>query len=50
MQYFVTIVRDMYFGKEMFGMIIESEEIAKSQKAIFELAWRGAEEFNISQK
>jgi len=31
------------YGKEMFGMIIESEEIAKSQKAIFELAWLGAE-------
>ena len=33
------------YGKEMFGMIIESEEIAKSQKAIFELAWKGAESF-----
>lgn len=31
------------YGTEMFGMIIESEEIARSQKAIFELAWRGAE-------
>lgn len=31
------------YGKEMFGMIIESEEIARSQKAIFELAWKGAE-------
>ncbi len=31
------------YGNEMFGMIIESNEIAKSQKAIFELAWRGAE-------
>jgi hypothetical protein len=31
------------YGKEMFGMIIESEEIAKAQKAIFELAWRGAD-------
>jgi len=30
------------YGTEMFGMIIESEEIARSQKAIFELAWRGA--------
>jgi len=30
------------YGKEMFGMIIESVEIAKSQKAIFELAWKGA--------
>jgi HTH-type transcriptional regulator, sugar sensing transcriptional regulator len=29
------------FGTEMFGMIIESEEIARSQKAIFELAWKG---------
>jgi HTH-type transcriptional regulator, sugar sensing transcriptional regulator len=33
------------FGQEMFGMIIESEEIARSQKAIFELAWRGADHF-----
>lgn len=31
------------YGNEMFGMIIESNEIAKSQKAIFELAWKGAE-------
>jgi len=31
------------FGKEMFGVIIESEEIARCQKAVFELAWRGAE-------
>ena len=38
------------YGKEMFGMIIESEEIAKSQKAIFELAWRGAEGFDMSRK
>ncbi len=30
------------YGNEMFGMIIESNEIAKSQKAIFELAWKGA--------
>lgn len=30
------------YGKEMFGMIIESEEISKSQRAIFELAWKGA--------
>jgi HTH-type transcriptional regulator, sugar sensing transcriptional regulator len=34
------------YGREMFGMIIESEEITKSQKAIFELAWRGAEIIN----
>jgi HTH-type transcriptional regulator, sugar sensing transcriptional regulator len=33
------------YGTEMFGMIIESEEIAKSQKAIFELAWKGAEKY-----
>jgi len=33
------------YGTEMFGMIIESEEIARSQKAIFELAWKGAESF-----
>jgi len=32
------------YETEMFGMIIESTEIAKSQKAIFELAWRGAGE------
>ena len=25
------------YGKEMFGMIIESEEITRAQKAIFEL-------------
>lgn len=31
------------YGTEMFGMIIESEEIARAQRAIFELAWRGAE-------
>jgi sugar-specific transcriptional regulator TrmB len=31
------------YGREMFGMIIESEEIARAQKAIFELAWKGAE-------
>ena len=31
------------YGKEMFGMIIESEEITRAQRAIFELAWRGAE-------
>ena len=30
------------YGKEMFGMIIESEEIARAQRAIFELAWKGA--------
>lgn len=30
------------YGTEMFGMIIESEEIARSQRAIFELAWKGA--------
>jgi len=33
------------YGTEMFGMIIESEEIAKSQKAIFELAWKGAKNY-----
>lgn len=32
------------YGKEMFAMIIESAEIAKAQRAIFELAWRGAED------
>jgi hypothetical protein len=31
------------YGREMFGMIIESEEIARSQKAVFELAWKGAD-------
>jgi len=34
------------YGSEMFGMIIESEEIAKAQKAIFELAWKGADKIN----
>jgi sugar-specific transcriptional regulator TrmB len=32
------------YGREMFGMIIESAEIAKAQKAVFELAWLGAEQ------
>lgn len=36
------------YGAEMFGMIIESAEIARAQKAIFELAWKGTG--NISQK
>jgi sugar-specific transcriptional regulator TrmB len=31
------------YGKEMFGMIIESVGIYKTQKAIFNLAWLGAE-------
>jgi sugar-specific transcriptional regulator TrmB len=35
------------YGSEMFGMLIESEEIARSQKAIFELAWRGATDLEI---
>lgn len=30
------------YGVEMFGMLIESVEISKSQRAIFELAWLGA--------
>jgi len=34
------------YGREMLGILIESEEIAKSQKAIFGLAWRGAESLN----
>lgn len=34
------------YGTEMFGMIIESEEISRAQKAIFELAWRGAENYD----
>lgn len=38
------------YGTEMFGMIIESEEIARSQKAIFELAWRGAGIFSDRNK
>lgn len=33
------------YGQEMFGMLIESAEFAKAQRAIFELAWRGAESF-----
>jgi sugar-specific transcriptional regulator TrmB len=33
------------YGTEMFGMIIESEEIARSQKAVFELAWKSAENY-----
>ncbi|MFH0856328.1 MAG: hypothetical protein V1860_00320 [bacterium] len=31
------------YGREMFGMIIQSEEIARSQRAIFEIAWKGAD-------
>jgi hypothetical protein len=34
------------YGTEMFGMLIESEEIARAQKAIFELAWRGASQIS----
>ncbi len=30
--------------RDLFGVIIESSEIAKTQKAIFELAWLGAKE------
>lgn len=33
------------FNKELFGIIIESEEIYLSQKAIFELAWGGVNKF-----
>ncbi len=33
------------YGKKSFGMIIESEEIARAQRAIFELAWLGADNF-----
>ena len=31
--------------KDMLAMVIESETVAKSQRAIFELAWLGAEKF-----
>lgn len=31
------------YGAEMFGMLIESKEFADSQRAIFELAWKGAD-------
>ena len=27
------------YGREMFGMLIESEEISRAQKAIFNLLW-----------
>jgi HTH-type transcriptional regulator, sugar sensing transcriptional regulator len=30
------------YGTEMFGMLIESKEFADSQRAVFELAWKGA--------
>ena len=30
------------YGKEMFGMLIESKEFYNSMKVIFELAWEGA--------
>jgi len=36
------------YGREMFGMIIESSEIVASQKAIFELAWRGSKDLEIT--
>lgn len=32
--------------KDMIAMVIESETVVKSQRAIFELAWRGAEALN----
>lgn len=35
------------YGNEMFGMIIESVEIARSQKAIFELAWAGVAKYGL---
>jgi HTH-type transcriptional regulator, sugar sensing transcriptional regulator len=38
------------YGREMFGMIIESEEIARSQRAIFELAWRSAERLEVGSE
>ncbi len=31
------------YNKEFFGILIESEEVFKSQKTIFELAWLGAD-------
>jgi sugar-specific transcriptional regulator TrmB len=31
------------YNKEFFGILIESEEIYRSQRAIFELAWMGAD-------
>lgn len=37
------------FGEsEIFGTIIESKEIADSQRALFELAWRGAKDICIN--
>jgi len=33
------------YGQEMFGIIIESKELAQSQKSIFELAWLGSEKY-----
>ena len=41
----INIFRNKLFiisYKELLGVVIESEEIARTQKAIFELAWRGA--------
>lgn len=35
---------------ELLGIIIESREIAESQRAIFELAWRASAELTISPK
>lgn len=37
------------YENEMFGMIIESAQIATSQKTIFELAWLGAEKLEIKK-
>lgn len=33
--------------RDMMGVIIESAEVVKTQKAIFELAWAGAKQFEI---
>jgi hypothetical protein len=35
--------------REKFAVIIESNEIAESQKKIFKLAWFGAKTFNPSK-
>jgi len=32
--------------KDQIGVIIESADVAKTQRAVFELAWLGAEKYN----
>jgi sugar-specific transcriptional regulator TrmB len=43
-------VRIASLGKRLVGIIIEDDEIAKSLKSVFELAWLGAEKFKKKKK